>query len=78
MDLEYFIQVSFSSTSFHFIGYTINFIREVTFCSVYFGLYEHLKSFLHRIGNETFHNQNTTSGLSIVVAGGLSGVSGIE
>lgn len=77
MDQEFSILVSVIRCYRDILGYTINLIREITFCSVYFGLYEHLKNSLNKIGTEMFHNTNTASSISIIMAGGLSGVSGI-
>jgi len=52
-----------------YTGYTVNTIREIAFCSVYFGLYENLKQI---IGNS---KDNSYSYIAIPLAGGLSGAS---
>jgi len=55
-----------------YTGYTVNTVREIAFCGVYFGIYENTKNF---IGENVIGSGNHYSSIAIPLAGGMSGVS---
>ena len=57
-----------------YTGYVVNNIREIIFCSVYFGAYEHAKNLFSQFLNNEPINVNTApshiSPLAVLFAGG--------
>jgi hypothetical protein len=54
-----------------YLGYWVNTVREMAFCTIYFGVYEHMKRLLHE---NVMNFGNIGYLLSIQSAGGLAGM----
>lgn len=56
-----------------YTGYVVNTIREITFLSVYFGVYEHCKMWFTEFFQTAGEKKSTSSVMAVPLAGGCSG-----